>query len=349
MATDPQFANIDDNVPLAFGLVIAAGLSTAVGASAVYFNRIVTLASQPVLAAGLGFSGGVMLYVSFVEIFVKSQIAFTEHGHEESDATAFATLCFFAGVVVMKLLGVLVHMLDGDHACHHDLPCGGPSIVHGTAESQDVDPTGVVLEQKAEAGCCQDVSCRGDTAKAENTPVDVDAVTPATAPGLTNKDNSTAKDPELKRMGLNTALAIGIHNFPEGLATFVATLADPIVGVTLAVAIAIHNIPEGLCVALPVYYASGNRHAGFLWALLSGLSEPVGALIGYAIIKSTGEDMNQLVYGVLFGMVAGMMVAIVIFELMPTAQRYDPQGKYVGNMTIVGMLVMAASLIMFGL
>merc|ERR1711862_830486 len=119
----------------------------------------------------------------------------------------------------------------------------------------------------------------------------------------------------LRAMGLKTALAIGIHNFPEGLATFVATLADPVVGATLAIAIAIHNIPEGLCVALPIYYASGSRLKGFAWALLSGLSEPLGAFIGWAIIKSTGEDMNQFVYGLLFGVVAGMMIMIVLLEL----------------------------------
>jgi len=150
-----------------------------------------------------------------------------------------------------------------------------------------------------------------------------------------------------KRMGLNTALAIALHNFPEGLATFVATLADPAVGVTLAIAIAIHNIPEGLCVAMPIYYATHNRHMAFLWGILSGVSEPIGALVGYAIIKSTGDDMNQLVYGILFGMVGGMMVAIVIYELLPTGQRYDPQNKVLGNSVVVGMMVMAASLVMF--
>merc|ERR1712176_1211257 len=120
-------------------------------------------------------------------------------------------------------------------------------------------------------------------------------------------------------MGINTAAAIAIHNFPEGLATFVATLAEPAVGVTLAIAIGIHNIPEGLCVALPIYYATGSRIKGFLWALLSGISEPVGALIGYAIIKATGDDMNQIVYGILYGLVAGMMIMIVVLELLPTA------------------------------
>merc|ERR1719492_294328 len=115
-------------------------------------------------------------------------------------------------------------------------------------------------------------------------------------------------------MGVKTAVAIAIHNFPEGLATFVATLDNTAVGATLAIAIAIHNIPEGLCVALPIYYASGGTLRGrlkaFLWGLLSGLSEPVGALIGYGIIRATGSDMNQTVYGVLFGLVAGMMVMI---------------------------------------
>jgi ZIP family zinc transporter len=148
-------------------------------------------------------------------------------------------------------------------------------------------------------------------------------------------------------MGINTAAAIAIHNFPEGLATFVATLAEPSVGVTLAIAIGIHNIPEGLCVALPIYYATDSRLKGFLWALLSGISEPVGALIGYAIIKSTGDDMSQVVYGVLFGLVAGMMIMIVILELLPTAYRYDPTDTCVTNSVVVGMLVMAASLCLF--
>jgi ZIP family zinc transporter len=150
-------------------------------------------------------------------------------------------------------------------------------------------------------------------------------------------------------MGLSTAAAIGIHNFPEGLATFVATLVDTNVGATLAVAIAIHNIPEGLCVALPIYYASGSRLKGFMWALLSGISEPIGALIGYGIIKSTGDDMNQAVYGTLFGVVAGMMIMIVILELLPTAYRYDPTDTCVTNSLVIGMFVMAASLCLFQL
>jgi ZIP family zinc transporter len=175
---------------------------------------------------------------------------------------------------------------------------------------------------------------------------DADGVKPIVdaSGGASEKDG---KDVSLQRMGINTAVAIAIHNFPEGLATFVATLADPAVGITLAVAIAIHNIPEGLCVALPIFYATGSRHRGFAWALLSGLSEPVGALIGYGIIKGSGDDMNQLVYGILFGVVGGMMVGITITELLPTAQRYDPADKIVSWSVMIGMLVMAMSLVLF--
>ena len=152
------------------------------------------------------------------------------------------------------------------------------------------------------------------------------------------------QDKELVRMGMMTALAIGIHNFPEGLATFVATLSNPAVGASLAVAIAIHNIPEGLCVAIPVYYATGNRWKAFGWAFLSGISEPIGAGLGWLILK---DKMTDLVYGILFGMVAGMMVIITLQELIPTAVRYDPADKVTTNSIIFGMAVMALSLILF--
>ena len=149
---------------------------------------------------------------------------------------------------------------------------------------------------------------------------------------------------KLVRMGLLTAVAIGIHNFPEGLATFVGALSDPSVGVALAVAIAIHNIPEGLCVAIPVYYATGNRWKAFGWGLLSGISEPIGAAFGWLILK---DIMSELVYGLLFGLVAGMMVNITVHELIPTAVRYDPADKVTSNSIFAGMAIMALSLILF--
>lgn len=149
---------------------------------------------------------------------------------------------------------------------------------------------------------------------------------------------------KLVKMGMNTALAIGLHNFPEGLATFVAALNDPTVGAILAFAIAIHNIPEGLCVALPIFYATGNRRNAFLWALLSGASEIIAALLGWAVLASAVDDTT---YAVLFGLVAGMMVIISIRELLPTAHGYDPEDTVVTYSFIGGMTLMALSLVMF--
>ena len=95
----------------------------------------------------------------------------------------------------------------------------------------------------------------------------------------------SASHQKLMRMGLFTALAIGIHNFPEGLATFLAALQDPHLGVAIAVAIALHNIPEGISVSVPIFYATGNRKKAFVYSLLSGLAEPVGAGIAYLAIR----------------------------------------------------------------
>ena len=108
-------------------------------------------------------------------------------------------------------------------------------------------------------------------------------------------------------MGLVTALAIGIHNFPEGLATFVATLDDPAVGVALTVAIAIHNIPEGVCVAMPIFFATGDRHKAFMWAVVSGVSEVVAAGLGWLVLSHLLGDM---VYAILFGCVSGRLVIV---------------------------------------
>jgi zinc transporter ZupT len=158
-----------------------------------------------------------------------------------------------------------------------------------------------------------------------------------------NADPTPEENDKLMRMGINTALAIGLHNFPEGLATFVAALNDPQVGGILAIAIALHNIPEGLCVAMPIYYATGNRWKAFGWAALSGFSELLGAFLGWAILANSFSDN---MYAVLFGLVAGMMVIISVRELLPTAHRYDPDDTVVTYSFIVGMAIMASSLVL---
>ncbi len=145
-------------------------------------------------------------------------------------------------------------------------------------------------------------------------------------------------------MGMFSALAIAIHNFPpEGLATFTGALQDPAVGISIAVAIAIHNIPEGIAVSVPLYYATGSKKQAFKWSFLSGLSEPVGALIGYLILM---PFMNDVVFGVLFASVAGIMVFISLDELLPTAEKYGEHHLAIYGL-VAGMAVMALSLLLF--
>jgi ZIP family zinc transporter len=145
------------------------------------------------------------------------------------------------------------------------------------------------------------------------------------------------------RMGIFTALAIAIHNFPEGLATFFGVLQDPAVGIAITVAIAIHNIPEGISVAVPIYFATGSRRRAFWLSFLSGVSEPVGAIIGYTILR---PFFSPTVFGVLFASVAGIMVFVSLDELLPTAKEYG-RGHVAIYGLIVGMAVMALSLLLF--
>jgi ZIP family zinc transporter len=144
-------------------------------------------------------------------------------------------------------------------------------------------------------------------------------------------------------MGLFTALAIAIHNFPEGLATFAAGLNDPAIGISIAIAIAIHNIPEGIAVSVPISYATGNKRKAFLLSFLSGLAEPVGALVGYFILFSF---FNETVVGLLFASIAGIMVFISLDELLPTAREYGQHHLSMYGL-VAGMIVMAASLLLF--
>jgi len=147
----------------------------------------------------------------------------------------------------------------------------------------------------------------------------------------------------LMRMGLFTALVIGIHNFPEGLATFIAALNDPNLGIAIAVAIAIHNIPEGIAVSVPIYYATGNKKKAFWYSFTSGLAEPVGAIAGYLLLM---PFLTPVLFGVLFAIVAGIMVFISLDELLPTAREFGEHHLAVYGL-IAGMAVMAVSLILF--
>lgn len=166
---------------------------------------------------------------------------------------------------------------------------------------------------------------------------------------ITTTDDSVNKVSETERrelltMGIFSGIAIALHNFPEGLATFVAAMEGSNFGISIAVAIAIHNIPEGLCVAVPILRATGSRKKAFFWAFLSGVSEPIGALLGWAVLQ---EEFGPLSYAILFGLIGGVMVHISIRKLYPMALKYDREDKYASYSFFLGNIIMALSIVAF--
>lgn len=266
-----------ENLLFAFGLTLLAGLATGVGSVLAFFS---TSTNTRFLAGALGFSAGVMIYVSLVEIFVKARESLSAVAGE-TQGYWLTTLAFFSGMLVIGVIDRLVPSYENPH------------------EPRRVEE----MEDPAEA----------------------------------------QKKGRLLRMGLFSALAIGIHNFPEGLATFTGALQDPSLGLSIAVAIAIHNIPEGIAVSVPLYYATKSRQKAFGYSLLSGLAEPVGALAGYLVLL---HFFNDLVFGFLFASVAGIMVFISLDELLPTAEEYGEHHVAIYGV-VAGMAVMALSLLLF--
>ena len=165
----------------------------------------------------------------------------------------------------------------------------------------------------------------------------------ASEKGEETENGEEDKSKHLMRMGAFTALAIAIHNFPEGLATFVSALQDPSIAIPIVVAIAIHNIPEGIAVSVPIYQATGSRKKAFLYSFASGIVEPVGAIIGWLLLLPI---MNDVIYGVIFAAVAGIMIFISVDELLPAAREYGEHHLSIYGL-IAGMAVMAVSLLLF--
>lgn len=291
---------------IAFGLTLFAGMATAIG-SIIAFTAKRT--DYRFLSVVTGFSAGVMLYVSFVEIFVKGVDALAQR-FGETGAHWINAGSFFGGMLLIGLIDNLIPAAENPHE------------IHSEAETQPLhDPSAPAPDFEA-------------LPESELRPPDT--------------HDHRAKD-KLLRMGLFTALAIGIHNFPEGLATFLAALEDPSLGVAIAIAIALHNIPEGISVSVPIFYATGSRKKAFFYSAFSGLAEPVGAIIGYAAIRLLlGGDNGMIppeVMGVLFGGVAGIMVYISLDELLPTSRAYGKGHDSLFGL-VAGMLVMAISLLL---
>jgi ZIP family zinc transporter len=359
-----------DDAPVGFGLVCGAGGATMIGAVIVFIPWCIERMNSTFLAGALALAAGVMTYVSMIEIFVKSNDSFKQalndgysycdDPHEkEKWAYLYATLCFFGGVIFNACLGLLTDLLDETTPVQSPLGSSKSAMPESTVTAPEMPM------QKELDGCSQPSSERFcsmgsgsgaaiNTASGSGVGHGVGGTfgvedQHGVGVGIDPFDKEAMQDPEtqkaLMKMGLRTALAIAIHNFPEGLATFVGTLEDSKVGAALAIAIGIHNIPEGLCVAMPVYYATGSALQAFAWAALSGVSEIVGAGLGWGVLYNV-DDMD-FAYGALFGIVGGMMVHISIKDLFPTALRYDKTGWVTVTFFFIGMAIMALSLVLF--
>ena len=266
-------------------LTTFAGLSTGLGSMIAFFSKRTNLRF---LSWATGFSGGVMLYVSFVEILPKG-VAAMEAVRPENGAELIATIALFGGMIFSFIIDQVIPHADNPHESRTD----------------------------------QELACVGDLC-----PI---------------PDEEERPMAHLERTGVFTALAVGIHNFPEGMVTFLAALADPALGANIAIAIALHNIPEGISVSVPIYYATGDRRRAMRWSMVSGLAEPIGALLGYVVLR---QFLTPELMGILFASVAGVMVYISLDELLPTSRSYG-QGHDSLYGLMGGMAVMAISLLLF--
>jgi ZIP family zinc transporter len=271
---------MDSALLVAFLVTLGAGLSTGLGSGLALFAKAT---NDRFLAVALGFSAGVMLYVSFAEILPKA-MGFLG-GADTTGGMARGSAAFLAGLFLMALLYRFLPDLPMPRSEERNLPKDQPTL---------------------------------------------------------DLDESRSK---LLRAGVLIALAITIHNFPEGIATFFLTLDDPAVGFSVGTAIAIHNIPEGIAVAVPLFYALHRRSWAFALGVLSGLAEPIGAILGYAILQPYISDS---LLGFLFAIVAGIMVYISIDSLLPAAREFG-SGQLAIYGVMAGMAVMALSLVLFRL
>ncbi|MBP3416337.1 MAG: zinc transporter ZupT [Spirochaetaceae bacterium] len=274
-----------NSVVFAFLLTLFAGLATGVGSLLALLTK---RTNTKFLAVSLGFSAGVMIYVSMIEIFVKAKDSLVLVLGEKGGSWLTAG-GFFAGMFLIAIIDRFIPERENPHEI-------------------------------------KKVECFIDENGNEVCPL----------PPKNPKDR-------LLRTGLFTALAIGIHNFPEGLATFISGMQDPTLAIPIAIAIAIHNIPEGVAVSVPVFFSTGSKKKAFVYSFLSGLSEPIGALVGFTILRSFINDMT---FGIIFAMVAGIMVFISLDELLPSAREYGEAHLSIYGL-ISGMMVMALSLLLF--
>lgn len=286
-------------VLIAFGLTLIAGLSTGIGSLIAFFAK---KTNQTFLTVSLGFSAGVMLFVSFVDIFPAAQASFEETLGE--NALLATMLAFFGGMFLIAVIDFLIPEKDNPHEA---------VLVEDMVKS----PIWSKFKHARQG--------------------------PGGGQGYGHGHKRDEKTPQkLHRIGALMAVSIAIHNFPEGLATFTVALQGAEFALPIVIAIALHNIPEGIAVSVPIYQATGKKRKAFWWSLLSGLSEPLGAVIGYFILL---PFWSPTIEGALMALTAGIMVYISLDELLPTAERYGKH-HYAIIGVVAGMMFMAVSILL---
>ncbi|POM75348.1 Zinc (Zn2)-Iron (Fe2) Permease (ZIP) Family [Phytophthora palmivora] len=311
------------DVAVAFALNIAAGAATILGGMVVFSKRLVYLANPLSLAVALSISSGVMMFISLVEIFGESVHLLTEgiltEDMSEETATGhgwlLATICFAVGIALIYIIDAIVHKISPEHEMTE------------IENLQDVRESMQYFESNGKSMASY-----------------VDGPTPQPTRYQMKMDENAKR--ALQRMGVLSALAIGIHNLPEGIATYVGAIQNSSVGFSLAVGIGLHNIPEGIAVAAPIYFATGSRWRGIMWCAISAAAEPIGGVIAWVAI---GDGMDPVSEGILFGIVCGIMVCICVKELIPTSYKFAKGKTYIIAIGMfAGMFIMVSSLTLFG-
>lgn len=280
----------EGNFIQAFLLTLGAGLATGLGGVIIMFTKKF---SPKMLSASMGFSAGVMILISFVELFSNARISLSGI-YGENRGLFYTLLSFFGGMALIAIIDYLVPSYENPH-----------EVSELTLEVHD---------------------------EACNLP--------------TNPEQQHKIDPgtkKLLRVGVLSSIVIAVHNFPEGIATFVSAMENPALGISIAFAIALHNIPEGIAIAIPIYYATKKKSKAVLLATLSGLAEPIGAVLGYLLLSSLLTDSFL---GIILAAVAGIMVYISLDELLPTAENYG--AHHIAIMGVIaGMAFMGFGLLLF--
>eukprot|EP01054_Gregarina_sp_Poly1_P005321 Gregarina_sp_Poly_1__5320@NODE_2813_length_1687_cov_81_469753_g1772_i0_p1_GENE_NODE_2813_length_1687_cov_81_469753_g1772_i0NODE_2813_length_1687_cov_81_469753_g1772_i0_p1_ORF_typecomplete_len344_score28_62Zip/PF02535_22/2_9e43_NODE_2813_length_1687_cov_81_469753_g1772_i021033 len=322
-------------------LALLAGCATGVGALPILWIKTQNASS---LAAGMALAAGVMTYLTFVEIYPEVRSIYTEafRSSRDGDAHILSLACcggaFFGGWFLADFLNRLLHQLFHEEKCGVDV-----EPLHSQMSNRINKSELTAFEAQLTLRNIRSTESCGSRAFAGSTPPvvvpkwDVEKIADALADEIFRRDHI-----RLLRVGWFTALALSMHNFPEGIATYAGAAANGKLGLGIAMAIGIHNLPEGLAVAIPIYYSTHSPTYAVIIATATGMAEPLGAILAWAVI---GPTPGPLTYGSLLGLVSGIMINVALKELFFGAARYDPNDHIITRMFVGGMLIMAISLV----